>query len=305
MCGRGRQTAPSAQAVVEALQIPAIFRAGPQVAQAPSDDDVEDEYSPFNNGAPGRSAPIALEGPSEEPATVTLARWGMVPAYQSPNTPPDFWKMFNARDDNLANVHGRLLNSHRCVIPFSGFYEWENRIELGKKRKLPYYLSSKDGTQIHMAGLWDTWKNKDGKTIRSFSIITVQPSEDIKWLHNRMPAILQGPEEVRLWLDATKPFASVKSLIRPFKVGGLQWWPVTENIGKLGYQAEDCAKPVELVKGNKSITSFFAKKPKPEASGTETCDETENPEGAAKKTSDTTEQNLEGNKRVKVEVNSE
>lgn len=264
MCGRGRQTAPSAHAVAEALQIPAVFRSGSQIEEAPSDDDVEDEYSPFNNGAPGRSVPIALESAADSPAVVTMARWGLVPSYQSPNTPPDFWRMFNARDDNLANVHNRLLNSHRCVIPLSGFYEWENRVELGKKRKVPYYVSAKDGTQLKFAGLWDTWKNQNGKTIRTFSIITVTPSSDIRWLHDRMPAILQSPEEVRLWLDKKQSWSSVKQLIRSFKVGALQWWPVTDSIGKLGYQGEDCAKPIELVKGTKSITSFFAKKSKDE-----------------------------------------
>ena len=267
MCGRGRQTAASVQAVAQALHIPVVFQAPqpqqPQQQQPPpQEDDEEDEYSPFNNGAPGRTAPIVVEGPASEPAVMRLARWGLIPAYQSATTPPDFWRMFNAREDNLVNVHSRLLNSKRCVVPLEGFFEWENRVELGKKRKVPYFVSSSTRSQLPMAGLWDTWKSDQGKVIDSFTIITVSPSEDLKWLHDRMPAILRDEEEIRLWLNEEIPFSQVKHLVRPYTVGALQWWPVTEKIGKLGYQEADCATRVELVKGTKPITNFFTSKKK-------------------------------------------
>jgi len=270
MCGRGRQTAPSAQAVAQALQIPVVFQAHPQQQQhgggAPEDDaeEEDDEYSPFNQGAPGRNAPIVVEGPAASPAVMKIARWGLVPSYQSPATPPDHWRMFNARDDNLVNVHARLINSKRCVVPLEGFFEWENRIELGKKRKVPYYVSSPSLPQLPMAGLWDTWKDVSGRVMDSFTIITVSPSEDLKWLHDRMPAILRSEEEIRMWLDESLPFTKVKHLVRPYIVGGLKWWPVTDSIGKLGYQGDDCITPVELVKGTKSITTFFGSKKKEE-----------------------------------------
>jgi putative SOS response-associated peptidase YedK len=273
MCGRGRQTVASAQAVAQALHVPIVFQ--PPQQQPPNQqqqedfDDVEDQYSPFNNGAPGRSAPIVIEGPPTEPASMILAKWGLVPSYQSPSTPPDYWRMFNAREDNLVNVHSRLLNTKRCIVPLEGFYEWENRVELGKKRKQPYYLSSASKSQLPMAGLWDTWKDEKGRIVNSFSIITVSPSDDIKWLHDRMPAILRDEEEIRMWLNQDLPFAKVKQLIRPYTIGGLRWWPVTESIGKLGYNGDDCANPVELVKGVKSITSFFGAKKSPVESSIE------------------------------------
>ena len=36
--------------------------------------------------------------------------------------------------------------------------------------------------------------------VPTFTIITVDASKRLTWLHNRMPAILAGPAEVAAWL---------------------------------------------------------------------------------------------------------
>ena len=50
---------------------------------------------------------------------------------------------FNKKD-NLANIHSSLIQTKRCVLPIRGFYEWENKIELGKPKKVPYFIYDKD-----------------------------------------------------------------------------------------------------------------------------------------------------------------
>jgi putative SOS response-associated peptidase YedK len=40
------------------------------------------------------------------------------------------------------------------------------------------------------AGLWDVWRKPDGKRVESFTIITTEPNELVRPVHNRMSVIL-------------------------------------------------------------------------------------------------------------------
>jgi putative SOS response-associated peptidase YedK len=50
-----------------------------------------------------------------------------VPSFTKPGSQLDFYKMFNARSESVADkpVFSRLLSSHRCVVITEGFYEWK------------------------------------------------------------------------------------------------------------------------------------------------------------------------------------
>ena len=66
-----------------------------------------------------------------------------------------------------------------------------------------------------LAGLWDTWRKPDGKRVESFTIITTEPNELMRPVHNRMPVILR-PEDEEQWLDASRTsFAQARSLLKP------------------------------------------------------------------------------------------
>lgn len=247
MCGRGRQTAASAQAIAEALNIPMV--------------EAQDEYVPLgNNGAPGHVCPLFVSAAEHERAQHIQAHWGLVPAYQKPTSRPDFWRMFNARDDNLENIHSRLLQRKRCVVPLEGFYEWTTGHS--KKKRVPYYLSAKECSQMGLAGVWDVWVDAEGRHTKSFAIVTVPPCEDLLWMHHdRMPAVLRTSEEILEWLNPELKFSQVKHLLRPCSNGFLQWWPCNDKIGKVAYQQdENCWKPVVVGKQQQTrpITSFFS-----------------------------------------------
>jgi putative SOS response-associated peptidase YedK len=51
------------------------------------------------------------------------------------------YKTINARAETLTEkpAFWGLLKSHRCIIPASGFYEWQ---DTGKEGKQPYYIHS-------------------------------------------------------------------------------------------------------------------------------------------------------------------
>lgn len=37
--------------------------------------------------------------------------------------------------------------------------------------------------------------------LATFTILTTEPAKDLRWLHDRMPCVLNGWEEISRWLD--------------------------------------------------------------------------------------------------------
>jgi putative SOS response-associated peptidase YedK len=138
---------------------------------------------------------------SSEGRRLGTFRWGLVP----------FWakdlkvgaKMINARAEGLldSNAFRRSFERRRCIIPADGFYEWQKRP--GQKHKQPFFIHRPDGEPYAFAGLWETWKGPDGKSdevLRSCTIITTTPNDEMAKIHDRMPVILP-PEAWDTWLD--------------------------------------------------------------------------------------------------------
>ena len=53
-----------------------------------------------------------------------------------------------------------------------------------------------------MAGLYSYWKpeGSEGRPVPTFTVVTVEPSQWMARIHNRMPAILQD-DQIETWLD--------------------------------------------------------------------------------------------------------
>jgi putative SOS response-associated peptidase YedK len=118
--------------------------------------------------------------------------------------------MINARAETLTELPSfkPLVDRRRCIIPADGFYEWRKE----GKRKVPMWVHLKTKESFAFAGLWDVWRKPDGKRVESFTIITTQPNELVRPVHNRMPVILRQEDEDQ-WLDASRtPFVKAKSL---------------------------------------------------------------------------------------------
>jgi putative SOS response-associated peptidase YedK len=75
---------------------------------------------------------------------------------------------------------------------------------------------------LYFAGLYDC-ANIEGSDVYSFTIVTTDSAESLKWLHDRMPVILRNEYELDLWLNPKVKFGTeVASLMRPLN-HGLEW----------------------------------------------------------------------------------
>ena len=83
----------------------------------------------------------------------------------------------------------RSFKRSRCLIPISGYYEWQNT----PSGKQPWYFTAADNSPIlTVAGLWDEWKNREtGERLKSCTMIVGEPNEFAADIHDRMPIFLR------------------------------------------------------------------------------------------------------------------
>lgn len=200
---------------------------------------------------------------------VHCMKWGLVPGFTKKTDKPDFFKMFNARSESVAEKASfrRLLPKNRCLVAVDGFYEWKKE---GSKKQ-PYYIHFKDERPLVFAALFDSWQNSGGETLYTFTILTTASSSALDWLHDRMPVILGDKDSVDTWLDDPST-SKLQPLLAPYEKSDLVWYPVTSAIGKLSFDGPECIQQIPLKASQNSLISkfFSAKQPKTEEKDKET-----------------------------------
>jgi putative SOS response-associated peptidase YedK len=184
------------------------------------------------NIAPTQDVPVIIRN---SPNRIVLMRWGLIPHWAKDESIGT--KMINARAETITEKSSfkRLLPSMRCIVPASGYYEWQ----ASEKGKQPFYIHAEDGEYLPFAGLYDIWKTPEGIEIHSFTIITTEPTVNLKAVHNRMPVILE-PDAEEVWLnpDVTNP-KELTPLLHPYAVKALDFYPVSKAVNKAGFESKE------------------------------------------------------------------
>lgn len=172
------------------------------------------DFTPRYNIAPTQMLPVIT---NEAPKDLQLMRWGLVPFWAK--NPAIGNKMINARGETVAEkpAFRAAFRQRRCLVLVDGFYEWQK----SPTGKVPHHIHLKDGILMTFAGLWESWKDGEGKELRSFTILTTTPNAEMAPIHDRMPVIVD-PDDRAAWLDTTLPLDEVQELIRPFPDGMLE-----------------------------------------------------------------------------------
>jgi putative SOS response-associated peptidase YedK len=130
----------------------------------------------------------------------------------------------------------------RCLIPMSGYVEWQNT----SGGKQPWYFTAADGSPLlTAAGLWDEWKNRDtGEKLRSCTMIITEPNDFVAKVHDRMPALLSEPQ-FEVWLSGE----AGAGILKPAPNDYLQHWPISKRVNSSKADADDATliERVELV----------------------------------------------------------
>lgn len=173
---------------------------------------------------------------------VRRSRWGLTPQWDRDGKLAS--KTFNARAETLMEKASfrDLVPRNRCVVPITGFYEWDAGAGRGKR---PMYIRAKDGRSLAVAGLWTVRRNPHtGETEYSHTMITTQANGTMAPFHHRMPVILDDAG-VDLWLNpaVTDP-APVLGLLRPCPDDALVAYPVSTAVNKPANDSPQLILPV-------------------------------------------------------------
>lgn len=177
---------------------------------------------------PGQTLPIVIE-PHDGERRAEQMKWGLIPTWSK--DPKIGYKLFNARDDNLfsSGVWRGVIVNKRALVPANGYFEWTKPPKDSKEPKRKFYFKPKQMDIFSFAGVWSSWKDAEDKEWMTYSIITTEPNEEAKKIHNRMPVILHQDDEAS-WLDASKTDRSdIEPLLHPFDDNGLEIFEVSSE----------------------------------------------------------------------------
>ncbi|XP_048877940.1 abasic site processing protein HMCES [Brienomyrus brachyistius] len=243
-----------------------------------------EKYRPSYNKSPQSLSPVLLSqkhfdkaAPADE-CVIAAMRWGLVPSWFRESDPSKMqYSTSNCRSESLLEKKSYkepLLKGQRCVILADGFYEWQQ-----SEKKQPFFIyfpqSKEEGSKeaikvqsgggnseeakaleeddrswkgwklLTMAGLFDSWTPPSGgEKLYTYTIITVNASPGLQSIHHRMPAVLDGEEEVRKWLD----YGEVRSLdalklLQP--KDKLTFHPVSSFVNNARNNSPECLQPFE------------------------------------------------------------
>ena len=99
----------------------------------------------------------------------------------------------NARSETAAvkSTFNEDWKRHRCIVPASWYFEWEHITDSNGKKHTgdKYMLQPKNSSMTWLCGLY---RIEEGLPV--FVILTREPGEEIRFIHDRMPLIM--PEEL-------------------------------------------------------------------------------------------------------------
>ncbi|WP_224406293.1 SOS response-associated peptidase [Afifella sp. IM 167] len=152
-------------------------------------------FVPRYNIAPTQPIVVIREGDRGREAVPM--RWGFLPSWVKDTA--KFPLIINARAEDIRAkpAFRNAIRRRRCLVPASGFYEWQAR---GKGPKQPYFIGPTGMGTLAFAGIWETWIGADGSEIDTAAIVTVAAGPPLDALHHRSPAIIR-PEDFDLWLS--------------------------------------------------------------------------------------------------------
>lgn len=170
---------------------------------------LEIKLTPHYNVSPGMFLPTVIR---KSPNSAVLMKWGLIPHWSK-----EFKLKFttiNARAETIMTSPAYRIpfQKQRCLIPAIGFYEWA---KLDDGTKWPYFFKLKSRPVFAFAGIWDIWKDAEGKEFPTCAIVTCEANSIVGKIHPRMPVILPESDE-DTWLADTQNINGLTALLKSY-----------------------------------------------------------------------------------------
>ena len=221
MCGRFAQTAPP-ETLVQLFKLVEGVCITPRFNLAPTQ-------------------PIVTIRETGVGRIATHHRWGFVPPWSADLKQGA--RLINARAETIfeKRTFAQAARHSRCVIPASGFYEWQP----SPTGKQPTLFTPQEAEIFRFAGLWSTWADTQGTVVYTATILTTTPNETMRPYHHRMPVILDavGTEQ---WLDTHQTSAQqIQPLLVPAPDNAITHRRVSQRVNSVHNDDPQCMAPLE------------------------------------------------------------
>jgi putative SOS response-associated peptidase YedK len=182
------------------------------------------------SGFSGKQLPIIT---TDNPKIIQPVSWGLIPFWVKTNQQAKELRLqtLNAMSETVFDKPSfrGSIGKKRCLVLADGIFEWQTN----GKEKTPHYISLKNHEAFAMAGIYDTWIDKEtGEEIKTYSILTCDANPLMEKIHNtkkRMPVIL--PREVeKHWLDVNLKKEEIQSLMTQYPEDNMQAWTISKLI---------------------------------------------------------------------------
>jgi len=200
------------------------------------------ELSPRYNVAPTQLAPVVRLNAAGERTGVML-KWGLIPSWADDASIGS--RLLNARAETVFDKPSfrSAVASRRCLVPISGFYEWQSIP--GMRTKRPHWIGRADRAPLCLAGLWEAWKDPaapNSDPIQSFTILTTAANDFMLPLHDRMPVLLP-PSHQAAWLNPNTPRTELEDLIQTIEWKEFTAYTVGSRVGSPAHDDPSLMEP--------------------------------------------------------------
>ena len=194
------------------------------------------EFLSRYNITPGVSLPSVRKAPRHPQLEVTTLHWGLIPTWAKSNATP----LVNARAESLSEKPSfrDAFARRRCVLPASGFFEWE---AIGRTRK-PWLFRRRDEAPFFLAGLWEPSIAGSQTEEPTFAVVTTEPNELMRPVHHRQPLVL-NEKAAATWLDSDMDMARLNLLLNPFAAEDFAADAVSRRVSNVRNDDPECLLP--------------------------------------------------------------
>jgi putative SOS response-associated peptidase YedK len=195
---------------------------------------------PRYNIAPTHMAPVIVH---QKELVLKDMRWGLIPFWAKDEHIGN--RMINARAETVKekpSFRNSLKRKRRLVLA-DFFYEWQ-RVS-GGTHKRPMCIDLRDRDPFVFAKLWDAWKRPDRTEVESYTLITCEPNDLMRPIHNRMPVIVK-PEYYDQWLDPKNEVAEgLARMLVAYPEKEMAAPPVSMLVNNPKFEDPRCIEPMK------------------------------------------------------------
>ena len=202
--------------------------------------EITDDLQPSFNVAPTDNVAVVLNNGVKQ---LVAMRWGLVPFWAT--DPKIGSKHINARAETLTvkPAFKEAFKKRRCLVVADGFFEWQKQ----RATKTPLFIHLEPERPFGFAGLYEIWTPPLGEKLVTCTIITTEPNELVRPIHDRMPVILPKDAE-DFWLDsAVEDHTRLLDLLQPYQASGMAAYTVSRLVNSVKNNSPECIEPVSVM----------------------------------------------------------